>query len=250
MQFKPLLCCTLVAVILSGMLLPEASLAQADESRDQIGHVFGEPVYRDQIRQGEGDRLEAELHRLFAREPMRRYREKHRDQYVPTEDEIETARQGLERKIKKQTARDVETLRERLAKIDEQLASDDLNEAKRQSLQEERAATVDTFGQLEEREIAITRQTAEFILGGWKFQKHLYDKYGGGRILFQQAGLEAFDAYRAWLEDLEKQGQFAITDPQLRKTFYHYWTDHEHGAFLTSDPERIHETFLEPDWLK
>jgi hypothetical protein len=38
------------------------------------------------------------------------------------------------------------------------------------------------------------RSFAEFMLGHWKFQRHLYDKFDGGRILFRQARLEAFDA--------------------------------------------------------
>jgi hypothetical protein len=85
------------------------------------------------------------------------------------------------------------------------------------------------------------------VLNHWKFQKHLYDSYGGGRILWQQAGQEAFDATRAWLETLEKQGEFTITDPALRKKFYEYWT-RDHGAFLTADPVRIRQEFLEPEW--
>lgn len=85
-------------------------------------------------------------------------------------------------------------------------------------------------------------------MGQSKFQRHLYNKFGGGRVLFQQAGLEAFDAMHEWLKQEEKKGAFRIDDERLRKLFYAYWTTMNHGAFLTSDQERIRE-FLIPPWL-
>lgn len=94
------------------------------------------------------------------------------------------------------------------------------------------------------------RQLAVFMLSNWKFQRHLYDHFGGGRILWQQAGTEAFDAMHKWLQSLEKAGKFRFTDPNLRAAFYAYWTTHNHGAFLTDDKERIRKEFLEPEWLK
>ena len=87
------------------------------------------------------------------------------------------------------------------------------------------------------------------MLSNWKFQRHLYQTYGGGSILWQQAGIEAFDATRTWLETLERNGKFKITDPELRSTLYHYWTTQRHGSFLTDDKQRIRE-FLEPEWLE
>ncbi len=87
---------------------------------------------------------------------------------------------------------------------------------------------------------------AMFLLAGWKFERHLYDKFGGGRVLWQQAGLEAFDATRKWLASEERSGHFKITDPKLRADFYHYWSRH-HDFMLTSEAE-IREEFLEPEW--
>ena len=34
-------------------------------------------------------------------------------------------------------------------------------------------------------------------------------------------GLEAFDVMHNWLQDQERQGEFRIADPKLRKAFYH-----------------------------
>jgi hypothetical protein len=77
----------------------------------------------------------------------------------------------------------------------------------------------------------------------------LYVRYGGGRILWQQAGIEAFDAFRTWLDAREKQGDFKFTDRRLRSIYYEYWTTMNHGAFLTDDKERIRREFLEPEWM-
>jgi hypothetical protein len=76
------------------------------------------------------------------------------------------------------------------------------------------------------------------LLGNVKLQKRLYDAYGGGRLLFQQAGVEAFDATRRMLEAREADGAFAITDPAIRTLAYDYWT-RDHGAFMITDPDRI-----------
>jgi hypothetical protein len=87
---------------------------------------------------------------------------------------------------------------------------------------------------------------AAFTFGNWKLQRHFYDRFGGGRVLWQQAGLEAFDAYRRWLESEEQKGNFKITDPKLRQSFYRYWKlSHD---FMITDPEEIRRGFLEPDW--
>ena len=75
--------------------------------------------------------------------------------------------------------------------------------------------------------------------GTAKAAKLLYDQYGGGRLLFQQGGTEAFDAMRRLLEQRESEGAFAITDPQARALAYDYWT-RDHGAMFITDPAAIH----------
>ncbi len=92
------------------------------------------------------------------------------------------------------------------------------------------------------------RMVAAMLYGNWKLQRHFYDHFGGGRVLWQQAGYEAFDAYRRWLESEERQGNFKINDPKMRQVFYRYWQQ-SHAPFLFSDAEQIRSQFLEPDWV-
>lgn len=74
--------------------------------------------------------------------------------------------------------------------------------------------------------------------GNIKLQKALYDAFGGGRVLFQQGGVEAFDATRKLLEQKEAAGEFAITDPQVRQLAYAYWT-RDHGPMMLSEPGQV-----------
>lgn len=93
------------------------------------------------------------------------------------------------------------------------------------------------------------RSFAIYMLSHWKFQKHLYENYGGGRLLWQQAGIEAYDAHRKWLESLETDGKFSISDRELRNKFYHYWTSQEGSSFLSEDMKAIRD-FLNPEWQR
>jgi hypothetical protein len=214
--------------------------AYADDSpREQIGEVLGKPVYRDELRK-DFPRVD-ELHRLFTSPVLAKYRMEHEKEIKPTEQELVTAQKFFDHAHAERIKDTAAGMRAELKQVEEQLAQKDLPEAEQKKLGLKKR-------RLEMQLNPPGRMFAEFTLTHWKFQRHLYDKFGGGRILWQQAGTEAFDAMRRWLETHEKNGSFKISDPELRKEFYHYWTVQQHGSFLTSDKERIRKTFLEPEW--
>lgn len=228
------------AMILSLVLVPLAH--GQSQQRERIGEVLGKPVYRDEIRVGKDSRLSAELHRLFTRPVMQKYRQAHEVQIEPTDKEIRAATAFFDKEHGQRIKKEEPKLRERLEAVEEQLASRGLTDEKQQELENEKLV-------LQIQLKPPGRFFAVFMLSNWKFQRHLYDQYGGGRVLWQQAGMEAFDAMRKWLEAHEKKGDFKITDPALRSTLYEYWTTMEHGAFLIEDEERIRAEFLEPKWV-
>ena len=82
------------------------------------------------------------------------------------------------------------------------------------------------------------RLTLEMFGRMAKLQARLYQDFGGGRLLFQQGGAEAFDATLRLLEQRESEGAFAITDPEVRALAYDYWT-RDHGAMFITDPVAI-----------
>ncbi len=78
------------------------------------------------------------------------------------------------------------------------------------------------------------RRTARVFVGMWKINRALYQKYGG-RVIFQQAGPEPLDAYRDFLRDQEKQGNFQIIDKSLEDAFWRYYTNSSMHVFYESD---------------
>ncbi len=216
------------------------------KAREQIGTSSGKPVYRDQIRRV-GFGLRSELHRLFSQPVMKKYREEHREQITPTQHEIEAATDFFAKAHQKRVEGEYgDILRKDLARVRADLKKDNLSAEDRRRLENERDSVLRQLHQDQSQHA----MTANWVLNNWKFQRHLYSRYDRGRVLWQQAGMEAFDAMRVCFETHEGAGDFEITDAKLRQEFYAYWTNEKmHGSFLTDDPERIRE-FLEPSWLK
>ena len=206
------------------------------KNREQIGEVLGKPVYRDEV-------TDDTLQGIFLKPILAKYQEAHRAAITPTDDEIKFAAEFFDSEHRKRLdAAGGETkIREQMQALEERLARTDLPDDEQQKLES-------THRGLRYQLKPPGRLFAEFMLNNWKFQKHLYDEFGGGRILWQQAGQEAFDATRTCLESLEKKGEFKITDAALRAKLFDYWT-RSHGGFLTDDQERIRQQFLEPGWI-
>lgn len=240
--------CALLSTLL---IATTPSLALGDiANREQVGEVLGQPVYRDQIDAGGDSGVRDQLHRLFTSPVVTKYREANREEIEPTKVEIKAAvahfRKTFEKRYRRNPENAVgafaESMRE-LDRISKQLHDATLADADRHRLETERR----------EAERKLDEHVSFFAnwwLSSFKFQRHLYSRYGGGRVLWQQAGLEAFDAMHRWLTEHEEKGDFKITDPDLRAKFYEYWTTMPHGAFLSKDKDRIDPQAFEYPWLK
>lgn len=77
---------------------------------------------------------------------------------------------------------------------------------------------------------SMMRQMAQQLVTSWKINKALYEEYGG-RIIFQQAGVEPLDAYRLFLREKEEQGAFQILDQTYRAQFWNYFTNDDMHTF-------------------
>ena len=234
----------MTGILWPSLLLFCAALALAEETpREQIGAVLGQPVYRDQLSAKEGGALSNELHNLFSHPVMQQYRAAHRNALQPTEREVSTATAHFDGWHNERLKAQDHPLTDRRAEIEQALAQPGLTAEEKQRLEDERQA-IDL--QLK----PPGRRFAGWMVANWKLQRHLYQEYGGGRVLWQQAGLEAFDAMHAWLKQREKRGDFSISDPLLRAQFYAYWTEVNHGPSLSDDPRFIEQEFLNPYWLR
>lgn len=226
------------------LLLVSPVLALAEEKpREQIGEVLGEPVYRDQLAAKEGIALMDELHNLFSHPVMLRYRAAQRADIQPTEREVSTATRHFDSWHEARIQAQDHPIKERRKDIELALAKADLAAEEKKKLESERSA-------IDAKLSPPGRRFAGWMVANWKLQRHLYKKYSGGRVLWQQAGLEAFDAMHKWLKKREKKGDFRITDAVLRDRFYAYWTTMDHGTFLHADKDFIENEFLNPYWLR
>jgi hypothetical protein len=93
---------------------------------------------------------------------------------------------------------------------------------------------------------AAEREVAEHFVQGWKLNRSLYERYGG-RVIFQQAGPEPVDAYRAFLEEQRDEGAFQILAPDLEKEFWRYFVDDEMHTFLPDAAGK--KAMATPWWL-
>ncbi len=192
-------------ILIPAVASPSVGQEGSGRQREQIGQVLGKPVYRDQIETGKDVDLQSEVHRLFAFPVLEKYRREHKAEITPTETEIEAATAYFDKWHSEQIRKKEPKLRRQLKTIKQQLSRPGLTKPVREQLEFE---TISIETELK----PPGREFAHFLVDHWKFERHLYDRFGGGRILWQQAGMEAFDAMRNWLQTQERDGTLRIAD--------------------------------------
>lgn len=101
-------------------------------------------------------------------------------------------------------------------------------------------------GKYEEQLRPMRRDMAIRQVKHFKINQVLFKKYGG-RVIFQQAGVEPLDAYRDFLLEEQKKGRFTINDKDDEAAFWKYFTDDKTHTFFSSDegPKMMEKPF----WL-
>jgi type I site-specific restriction-modification system R (restriction) subunit len=168
----------------------------------------------------------------------------------PTDQEVDTFVLKLEEK-QKQSQVKWEQDREQLLS---ELKSTSLSEKERKE-KESRLQTIERIlkttlsmkEQIKGKEAesrARMRPMAQQFVKNWKINKALYAKYGG-RIIFQQAGVEPLDAYRDFLKEQEKNGSFQIVDKTYEAPFWRYYTNESMHHFYSGNDGA---TFINTPW--
>ncbi len=170
----------------------------------------------------------------------------------PTEAELDAFVQKTEEK-QKQLQAEFEKDRKKLT---QELKSTSLNEQEKKEktarlktleniLKTTKEVEEETKG-MEEQMRSMRRAMAQHFVKSWKINKSLYEKYGG-RIIFQQAGVEPLDAYREFLKEQEKKGAFQILNKDYEASFWKYFTnDAMHTFYPKDDGAKFMKT---PWWL-
>ncbi len=247
----------LVAVLLSTHVIASESRPSAETrpstAPSVVATVLGRPVSADEIeppadwKAKRAAELEPRAYaawldgerrtRLSKRicEPLiERYVQHHR--LEPTPDELRTAADAFHRKMK---ATHQDHL-ERRQDVERRLSSEELSPEEKDRL-ERQLDTLNSIIEMDQPKIADG--LARMMVGPWKLNKSLHEKYGG-TVIWQQAGVEAVGAMRTWLEEQQKSGDFDIHDPPLRRAFWEYYVREHPFEIKRSNP------FDTPPWLE
>jgi ubiquinone/menaquinone biosynthesis C-methylase UbiE len=214
------------------------------QARKRIGNVLGETIYEDQLKGQTEEDLQGELGTLFFAPLSKKYAEDHKAEVTPTEAQIKAATKYFDERHAKVTKENNPDLPKRLEEARAKLAEPNLAAEEKEKLKREVQV-------MEAQAKPPGENFARFWLPGHLLQLSYYNNYGGGRLLWQQFGVEAFDAMHTWLKKEEELGNLKFDDPKHRKLAFQYW-NRSHGAFLWDPKDRPEQTeeFLNPPWLK
>lgn len=220
----------IVAVLLSGSCFAQTAPTTADKAGTQVIAV----VLGKQITAAEKDKLDglifSTLLQAYAKE----------NQIEPTDAELDAFLAKTEEKEQLAQAR-FEADRDRL-QLELQAAT--LAESDRKE-KESQLQTIESILKstremqemsqgMAEQMRPIKRQMAQQFVKSWKINKALFEQYGG-RVIFQQAGVEPLDAYRDFLQEQQKKGAFQILDKQYEASFWRYFTDDSMHKFYKKE---------------
>jgi hypothetical protein len=169
---------------------------------------------------------------------------------APNDDELDTFVIKTE-EIEKQENVRLERDRERLRK---ELKSSSMSDQERkekkswlqniESILKTKTEIKAQAGVSEEQKREMNLQIARQFVKSWKINKSLFEKYGG-RVIFQQAGVEPLDAYRQFLKEQEKNGAFRIIDKKYEAGFWRYFINDSMHTFYQGDDGA---KFLKTPW--
>ncbi|MEZ6126902.1 MAG: protein kinase [Planctomycetaceae bacterium] len=210
--------------------------AYGDPNRKLIGVVLGNPLYLHQ-RYFENPLELPELLKSLLLDPLEKHYRQQHPELEPTEAEIEKALVI----VRQNMASTKVTYQRSLAEVNEKLSQADKGSILYRNLTAEKQVIEAKLSRMQDYD---GRPMAMEHVRPFKFQKHLFETYGGGRVLLRP-NLIAFDAQRKWVEEREGLGEFQIVDPAIRTLLYDTWTKGAilHGINLTDDPKRIPATF-------
>jgi hypothetical protein len=121
-------------------------------------------------------------------------------------------------------------MEEQLANVNTELASSNLRDEDKTKLEKKRAYLENIV--TTSRDVAKqtpSEDLARRLIVAWKIERELQRMYGG-RVIFQQAGLEALDARRRLFEEAENNGDLKFEDAGVRHMFYYYYANMNHAV--------------------
>jgi hypothetical protein len=258
-----------IIVLLSFSLwfTPSTLLAADTAARKPVAEVLGKAVYEEDLvpptadaeqkaklssadhqAWRQGTREEALRNRVWSA-VFRDYAEKRKIESSPAEIATQISLQ------KKFMAEDKVRREKQREELMAELKSPGLPEARRKQAQQH----LDTLNSLRDHDSRMEQERREpgrekmwqdsewkvatLWVKQWKVNQALYREFGG-RIIFQQAGWEPIDAYRALLDRYKANKGFVVHDPALQDAVYSYF---KHN-FVYADEKKAKFYFEKPYW--
>ncbi len=100
----------------------------------------------------------------------------------------------------------------------------------------------------EEQMLEAMKDMGKHIVLQWKINLALYRQYGG-RVIFQQAGFEPFDAYKQFLQEQVSSGGLRFTNKELEKEFWIPFSKEPAKHFIVAE-DKVEYELATPWWLR
>lgn len=200
----------------AALALASVSAHAAIGSNDEVGHILGSSIYRADLSYDQENGAADNLQRRILQPMIASYQSANAESLQPQAFELVAADARIKADFKTFLTSHAKELFRELVAVEAALAEENLPEDQQAELAQARDKIAT---QLEPPK----PQHVWLYVMNWKFQQHLYDTYGGGRVLLQNFGPEAVDATVSWLKAREAAGDFQIKDAELRTAFYQQW---------------------------
>jgi hypothetical protein len=224
---------TLVFSLLLGLVTVSVTSGAEIAPQTVVGSVLGSPITAAQVKLTQLPEIEqpfdardkekwdimGRIGGAFSAPLIKRFVEEH--QLSATADEIQEFHNFSQR----QNERRIVEGHAEVKALEVKLTSPDLSDAERTKLTKKLALHRRILKHSDE---LLTKKPHDAIakdfITRWKTERELQRTYGG-RVLFQQFGLEAFDARREYYEEAEQKGDLTFAEPTVRRLFYYYFAE-------------------------
>lgn len=177
------------------------------------------------------------------------------DAITPTKKEKESYLAALRKSVKKQYAYDKE-IAELLKTLVKENTYNQENMAKLNQIGMQKQQAIMLYEmrdkmppEMKDQVDKGERDVADSMVKSWKVKKVLYEEYGG-RVTFQQSGLEPVEAIGKFLTDLKQSKQVVFVDKSYKDVFEamedYLEEDHE---YLPVNSVEVREYFASPTWI-
>lgn len=181
-----------------------------------VGEVLGNPIHIPQRYIDDDQQLGEILYGLFVDRLERHYRSQHPD-LEPTDAEI-----AAKLKVTRSNAEQAAIVYQRaLASVDARLQLAEKGSTDYRTLESEKAVAVEKLKRIQADD---GRYAAKQFASQENFRRHLIHKYGGRQDVDPGSSNGFLDAQRRWIGERERLGEFQISNPKHRATFYQHWT--------------------------